>query len=106
MGSVVEDAGLPRPPAQDKDIFMEEATAERIRDLDGDVMFVMYWNRQQGEQLSQLMQHPPLGAARGRQAGPRLEVDDRIWGTGLGPLAANLIVDDLFTYLVEGWGER
>ena len=103
MGSVVEDAGLPRPPAQDKDIFMEEATAERIRDLDGDVMFIMYWNRQQGEQLSQLMQHPLWSRLDVVQQGRVYEVDDRIWGTGLGPLAANRIIDDLFKYLVEEW---
>lgn len=102
MGTVIADAGLPRPPAQDKDVFMEQATAERIPDFDGDVMFIMYWNRAQGEQLSQLMQHPLWSQLEVVKQGRVYEVDDRVWGTGLGPLAANLIIDDLFTYLVEG----
>lgn len=101
MGTIIADAGLPRPPAQDKNIFMEKATAERIPDLDGDVMFVMYWNRAQGEQLSQLMNSPLWSQLDVVKQGRVYEVDDRVWGTGLGPLAANLIIDDLFKYLVE-----
>ncbi|HEY8477584.1 MAG TPA: iron-siderophore ABC transporter substrate-binding protein [Chloroflexota bacterium] len=102
IGTIVEDAGLPRPPAQDKDIFMERATEERIPDLDGDVIFLLYYNRQQGEQLSRLMQHPLWAQLKAVKAGRVYEVSDDVWGLGLGPLAATLVIDDLFAYLVEG----
>ncbi len=102
MGTVIADAGLPRPPAQDKRVFMEQASEERIPDLGGDVMFTMYWNRAQGEQLSKLKNHPLWSRLDVVRQGRVYEVDDRVWGTGLGPLAANLILDDLFKYLAEG----
>lgn len=102
MGTIVQDAGLPRPAAQDKDKFAEEATVERIPDLDGDVMFVMYFDRAKGERLSPLTQSPlwvQLGAVKAKRV---YEVDDETWGTGLGPIAADRVVNDLFRYLVAG----
>jgi iron complex transport system substrate-binding protein len=111
IGRVIEDSGLPRPPVQDKDIFMEEISAERIRDLDADVIFTLYYNRAQGEQLSTLMENPLWDQLAAVRAGQVYEMDDAIWGTGLGPLAAIQVIDDLNRVLVEGnvdasvWGE-
>lgn len=102
MGTIVQDAGLPRPPAQDKDVFMERATEERIPDLDGDVMFLMYWNRGTGEQLSRLTGSPLWAQLGVVQQGRVYEVDDETWGTGLGPMAADRVVGDLFKYLAGG----
>jgi iron complex transport system substrate-binding protein len=102
IGTVLEDAGLPRPPAQDKDIFMEEISAERIRDLAADVIFTLYYNRAQGEQLSTLTSNPLWDQLAAVQAGQVYEMDDAVWGTGLGPLAAMQVIADLNRVLVEG----
>lgn len=101
IGTIIEDAGLPRPAAQDKDIFMEKATAERIPDLDGDVIFLLYYNKAQGESLSPLMQNPLWQQLSAVKNGRVYEANDEIWGLGLGPMAAKLVVDDLFEFLVK-----
>jgi iron complex transport system substrate-binding protein len=102
IGTIIEDSGLPRPASQNKDIFMEEISAERIRDLAADVIFTLYWNRSQGEQLSSLMQNPLWDRLAAVQAGQVFEMSDEVWGTGLGPLAAMQVVDDLQRVLVDG----
>lgn len=102
IGRVIEDSGLPRPPVQDQEIFMEEISAERIRDLEADVIFTLYWNPEQGEQLSTLIENPLWDQLTAVQAGQVYEMDDEVWGTGLGPLAAMEVIDDLTEVLVDG----
>jgi iron complex transport system substrate-binding protein len=102
IGRVIEESGLPRPPVQDKDIFMEEISAERIRDLDADVIFTLYYNRAQGEQLSTLIANPLWDQLAAVQAEQVYEMDDEVWGTGLGPLAAMQVIADLQRVIVDG----
>lgn len=101
MGTIIDDAGLPRPAAQDKMQFMEKGTEERIPDMDGDVIFVMYYGREQGDNLSQLTKSPLWAQLEAVKNGKVYEVDDGHWGLGLGPIAANKVIDDLFKFLVE-----
>lgn len=103
IGTIIEDVGLPRPAPQNKDIFMERATVERIPDLDGDVIFTLYYNRSEGEQLSTLMDHSLWDRLDAVQNGRVYEMDDEVWGTGLGPTAAQIVIDDLTRVLVEEW---
>ncbi|MPZ13189.1 MAG: ABC transporter substrate-binding protein [Chloroflexi bacterium] len=101
IGTILEDAGLPRPPAQDRDMFAVRATEHRIPDLDGDVVFIFYYGRDEDAALDTLIQHPDwmqLGAVK---RGRVYEVDDEAWALGLGPLAAGLVLDDLHTYLAR-----
>ncbi|MFO7172935.1 MAG: iron-siderophore ABC transporter substrate-binding protein [Bacillota bacterium] len=98
-GSIIRDAGLPRPPAQDKEGIFERVSEERIPDLDGDVMFVFYYGREKGDSLAPLQKNPLWSQLQVVQQGRVYEVDDGHWGLGLGPIAARLVVDDLFRYL-------
>ncbi len=114
-GTIVADAGLARPPAQD--LTAEEAqtitgnpiqvsiSRERISDADGDVIFL--WTTGHTDEVAQ--------QARAEKA--RLKADllwsrlkavqqDQVYEVpgywiGDGPLAANAVIDDLFKYLVE-----
>lgn len=100
-GIILNDAGLSRPPAQDKDgVYVQlQAPAEHIPEMDGDVILLMYYNREHGEQISKLTKNPLWQQLRAVKAGRVYEVDDEVWGTGLGPIAAQLAVEDLFRIL-------
>lgn len=100
IGTVLEDAGLPRPAPQNKDVFMEEATLERIPDLDGDVMFVTRFGEDDAA-FERLRGSPLWGRLSVVRSGRVYEVPDGRWMLGIGMLAANEVVDDLFGYLVE-----
>ncbi|CAN5498981.1 hypothetical protein BH23CHL2_BH23CHL2_27340 [soil metagenome] len=102
IGRIVEDTGLQRPPSQDKEIFMEEISAEHIRDLAADVIFLLYWNPSQGEQLSTLIDNPLWTQLAAVEAAQVFEMDDEVWGTGLGPLAAMEVISDLEQVFIEG----
>jgi iron complex transport system substrate-binding protein len=100
-GSIIRDAGLPRPQSQDKAAVHEKVAEERIPELDGDVIFLFYYGRQKGDSLAKFFQNPlwnQLSAVKQKQV---FEVSDGHWGLGLGPIAANLVLDDLFKYLAK-----
>jgi iron complex transport system substrate-binding protein len=101
LGTILEDVGLPRPPAQDDDEFTTTATEERIPALDGDVMFLSRFGddhrllgRLQGNRL-----WSKLGVVRTKRV---YEVPDDLWFLGIGNLAARRILDGLRTILVDG----
>lgn len=114
-GTILQDAGLPRPPAQD----VSAAEAQKIannpiqlrisRELlpraDGDVMFL--WTgedtaegtQQAQQKLSELKADPLWQQLNAVQQDKVYQVPS--YWIGSGPLAANRIIDDLFKYLVE-----
>jgi iron complex transport system substrate-binding protein len=104
IGTILEDAGLPRPPSQDKSGAAYEISKERIRDADGDVIFMWtYGYNQQYQQeaqsaLEQLKTDPLWSQLNAVQQGKVYEVPG--YWIGAGPLAANAVIDDLFKYLV------
>lgn len=114
-GTVLQDAGLSRPPSQT--LGAAEATQqfgnpiqvrisrEQIAQADGDIIFLWTGDntaeeRQRSQQqLQQLQQDPIWQQLEAVQAGRVYRVPGYWIGTG--PLAANAILDDLFKYLVE-----
>mgnify|MGYP005843895939 CR=1 FL=1 len=114
-GTVLQDAGLSRPPSQD--IGMAEAeqrfgnaiqvsiSRELFEQADGDVIFL--WtgentaeaNAQLQPKLDALKRDPLWQRLKAVQAGRVYEVPS--YWLGSGPIAANAILDDLFKYLVE-----
>lgn len=105
-GSVLVDTGLGRPKAQDvtsadpaKPAVFAKVTEEQIPDMDGDVILVFYYGREKGETLSKFFQNPLWKQLNAVKNDKVVEVSDGHWGLGLGPIAANLIIDDLFKYV-------
>jgi len=112
-GTVLEDAGLSRPPSQD--IAAEEAenrfgnpiqtsiSRELLTQADGDVIFV--WSgentaaaaQQAATQLQAVQADPLWRQLQAVQAGRVYQVPS--YWIGSGPIAANAILDDLFKYL-------
>lgn len=114
-GTVLQDAGLARPPAQD--LSADEAqriannpiqiaiSRESLRQVDGDALFV--WtaeneaeaNRDAQKKLKEL-QNDPLWKTLNVVQKNKVYFVPSYW-IGSGPIAANAILDDLFKYLEE-----
>ncbi|WP_199333635.1 iron-siderophore ABC transporter substrate-binding protein [Oculatella sp. FACHB-28] len=114
-GTVLQDAGLARPPAQD--LGAEEAqrsannpiqqaiSRELLSQADGDVLFV--WTaeneaeaNQEAQKKLEELQNDSLWKTLNVVQNNKVYLVPSYW-IGSGPLAANAIVDDLFKYLIE-----
>ncbi|QBD83537.1 iron-siderophore ABC transporter substrate-binding protein [Ktedonosporobacter rubrisoli] len=101
IGTILRDAGLPRPPAQDQDKkFAQEVTYENIQTMDGDVIFIMNYGNSK-DKMQDLMNQPQWKQLNAVKNGKVFTVADDVWSTGIGIEAANLVIDDLFKYLVS-----
>jgi len=114
-GTVIADAGLPRPPSQDftaseaQRLFgnpiQYEVSREKIPEINGDVIFLWTYGHQ--EEIAQQAQaekdklkaDPLWSTLSAVQQGRVYEVPS--YWIGDGPIAAGLVIDDLFKYLVD-----
>jgi iron complex transport system substrate-binding protein len=104
-GVILDQIGLARPESQNVADFAEKnATKERIPAMDGDVMFYFTYETGDGE-ASQLekewIEDPLFKNLKVAQEGKVYKVDDTIWNTAGGVIAANLLLDDIEEYLVK-----
>jgi len=101
LGTILKDAGLPRPKPQDKDDFSETATAERIPDLDGDLMILSRYG--DDHRLLKRLQDNRLWARLDVVKADRVfEVPDDLWFLGIGNFAARKVLDDLRAVVLDG----
>ncbi|MBE7385488.1 MAG: iron-siderophore ABC transporter substrate-binding protein [Leptolyngbya sp. SIO1E4] len=106
-GTVVADAGLPRPPHQEntEQTFSMAISKELLHKADGDAIFVWTGGRSEeaaGKTITawqQLKDDPLWSKLNAVQQGKVYDVP-KYW-LGMGPIAANLVLDDLFKYLVD-----
>ncbi|MFP4298208.1 MAG: ABC transporter substrate-binding protein [Spirulinaceae cyanobacterium] len=104
-GTIIADAGLSRPSAQQRDDVQIKVSKERILDADGDVMFLWTYSNNADREaeaetaLQQLKADPLWSKLNVVQQGNVYEVGEHWLGTGA--IAANLAIDDLFNYLLE-----
>lgn len=97
-GLILGEIGFDRPAAQDKDAFADEIGKERIPDLEGDRLFYFVYETGDGaadSQASDWTADPLWQNLDVVQAGKVHAVDDAIWNTAGGYLAANLLLDDV-----------
>jgi iron complex transport system substrate-binding protein len=103
VGTVLEDAGLPRPPSQDVEEFaILNVSEEQIPEMDGDAVFVTVYGDPEDSTEEKITSDPlwqKLDAVREDRV---YEVSDDLWMLGIGPTAAVGVVDDLEKHLVEG----
>ncbi len=105
IGTVLEDAGLPRPPSQDvEDFAILNASAELIPEMDGDVIFVTAYGPEEDTTLQEITSDPLWQQLEAVQQGRVYEISDDLWMLGIGYTAANGVVDDLNRYLLEESG--
>ncbi|MCR4267447.1 ABC transporter substrate-binding protein [Nitratireductor sp. ZSWI3] len=97
-GFIFDKIGFARPANQDVDDFVLKVGKESIPDMDGDRLFYFTYEPGDGEatKLAEEVLGDPLWATLGAmKAGKVHAVDDTIWNTAGGVLAANLMLDDI-----------
>ncbi|MEL6263845.1 MAG: ABC transporter substrate-binding protein [Cyanobacteria bacterium J06626_6] len=111
IGTILEDADLPRPPSQDLNFEETQAfgfstiqytvSTETLDKADADVIFIIVgnWDDKIDDVLAELKANPLWSRLEAVQRGAVYEVGDH-W-VGSGPIAANAVIDDLFKYLVN-----
>jgi iron complex transport system substrate-binding protein len=97
-GGILSDIGLPRPPEQDREKVNEDISLELISKMAGDVIFLMIGDRTPA--LERFINHPLWSQLEAVKQGKAYQVKADIWLAGYSPVAANLILDDLFRYLI------
>jgi len=102
-GTVLAAVGLPRPESQrgTDDTWLEQSL-EELSQVDASVIFVTLWSGSTRDDLDALLGNPLWGTLSAVQANKVYVVPDEYWMTAIGYLAANLILDDLTRYLVDG----
>ncbi len=95
IGTVLSDVGLPRPPAQDVDAFRVSIGPEQVEMAAGDVIFTASYGPVDKTTKALITNSPLWPQLAAVKAGRAFEVDDDHWMTGIGVLAANLVLDDI-----------
>lgn len=107
-GAILNELGVARPDAQNKDDFAAEVQKERIPEMDGDIMFYFVYETGNGGagKLEQEWTNDSLWknlkVVKNKKA---FKVDDVIWNTSGGVLAANKVLDELNEYFTKEVGK-
>lgn len=103
VGTVLEDAGLPRPPSQDVDEFaILNVSEEEIPKMDGDAVFVTVYGVPEDSTEEKITSDPLWQKLEAVRQDRVYEVSDDLWMLGIGPTAAEGVIDDLEKHLAEG----
>ena len=106
--TLLRRAGLRRPAAHEKKADGIEFSLERLRLIDGDVLFVYTGSiaaeqEKNAEALKRLQRHPLWDRLRAVRTGNAHIVDANIWGGG-GMLWTQAMLGELQRYLIDGAG--
>jgi iron complex transport system substrate-binding protein len=101
-GTVLTEIGLQRPPAQRGDFFyINNISEENLLDIDGDVLFFLSYGRKDDKKvLEKLRKRPLWQQLKVVQRNHVYFVDAGDWHNS-NLLSINVILDDLFKYLVD-----
>ncbi len=103
IGTVLEDAGLPRPPSQDVEEFaILNASEEFIPKMGGDAVFVTVYGPEEETTREEITSDPLWRGLEAVREGRVYEVSDDLWMLGIGYTAAGGVIDDLTRHLAEG----
>lgn len=102
VGSIFADLGIRQPENYAAvDWGVVPLSEETIPEIDANIIFVSaYGGESEQEALVELQQKPLWQQLNAVQAGEVYVVDADIWKQG-NPIAANLVLDDLYKYLVN-----
>lgn len=97
-GGILQQLGFKRPAAQDKPEFADDVTKERIPDMEGDRLFYFVYETGDGgaeKQANEWTNEALWNNLAVVKAGKVHAVDDAVWNTAGGVLAANALLDDI-----------
>ncbi len=101
IGTILDDAGVPRPKNQQINDLATEISPEKIDEADADWIFTGVYGDVDKTKRDTAEDNPlwkKLGAVKNGQA---KDVPDETWYLGLGVTAANEVLDDLRGFLVK-----
>ncbi|MFH8730137.1 MULTISPECIES: ABC transporter substrate-binding protein [unclassified Streptomyces] len=101
IGTILDDAGIPRPKNQQVVDLATEVSPEKIDQADADWIFTGVYGDAKKTDIATAEGNPlwkKLGAVKSGQA---KDVPDETWYLGLGVTAANQVLGDLRGYLVK-----
>jgi len=103
-GVILEQLGFARPESQNVNDFAETGvTKERIPAMDGDILFYFTYEQGDGEATKvekEWINDPLFKNLQAAKQGKVYKVNDVIWNTAGGVLAANLMLDDIEKYFL------
>lgn len=99
IGTILKDAGLKRPANQNVDDLAVEVSAENIGQADADVIFYSSYGTPAATGETTVLAGQQWKQIPAVQKGKVHRVDDDVWFLGLGPMGADLIVDQLRGFL-------
>ncbi|WP_308282983.1 ABC transporter substrate-binding protein [Pseudonocardia nigra] len=98
IGTILSDAGFGRPPIQQVDKTFVEVSREQIGQAEGDLVFYAGYQDAGAENLAAVTAGPLWQNLPAVMEGRAHEVSDDLWYLGIGPIAANMILDELAGY--------
>lgn len=101
IGTILQDAGLPRPANQQVNDLAVEVSPERIDQADGDWIFTGVYGDPKATKRDTARANPLWKNLKAVKAGQAKDVPDETWYLGLGVTAANSVLDDLRADLVK-----
>ncbi|WP_282691974.1 iron-siderophore ABC transporter substrate-binding protein [Streptomyces sp. CC208A] len=101
IGTILEDAGLPRPQNQQVDDLAVEVSPEKIDQADADWIFTGVYGDPKATRKDAAQGNPLWKNLKAVKAGQAKDVPDETWYLGLGVTAANSVLDDLRADLVK-----
>ncbi|MFF5428324.1 MULTISPECIES: ABC transporter substrate-binding protein [unclassified Streptomyces] len=101
IGTILEDAGLPRPKNQQIDELAAEISPEKIDEADADWIFTGVYGDPKATKRDAAQANPLWKNLKAVKAGRAKDVPDETWYLGLGVTAANSVLDDLRADLVK-----
>ncbi|GGX72167.1 ABC transporter substrate-binding protein [Streptomyces hiroshimensis] len=101
IGTILKDAGLPRPKNQQADKLAVEIGPEQIDQADADWIFTGVYGSPDKTKRDAAEGNPLWKSLKAVKDGHAKDVKDETWYLGLGVTAANSVLDDLRGFLVK-----
>ncbi|MEU1814039.1 iron-siderophore ABC transporter substrate-binding protein [Streptomyces roseifaciens] len=101
IGTILKDAGLPRPKNQQADKLAVEISPEQIDQADGDWIFTGVYGAPDKTKREAAEGNPLWKSLKAVKEDRAKDVKDETWYLGLGVTAANSVLDDLRGFLVK-----
>ncbi|TXL92328.1 iron-siderophore ABC transporter substrate-binding protein [Streptomyces sp. IB2014 016-6] len=101
IGTILDDAGLPRPANQQINDLAVEVSPEKIDEADADWIFTGVYGDPKATKRDTARSNPLWKNLEAVESGRAEDVPDETWYLGLGVTAAELVLDDLRGYLAK-----
>jgi iron complex transport system substrate-binding protein len=103
-GTILKQIGFARPENQRSDDFTIEIGKERLNEADGDIMFYFTYETGNGEgntREKEWLEDPMFKNLNVIKNGKAFRVNDATWNTSGGVISANLMLDDIETFIKD-----